>query len=785
MPWDNISVDWEILFGGNWLARIGILAVVIGVGFFLKLAFDNNWIGETGRVVLGVVGGFALLGASEYWRGRYPAYSQALAGGGLAILYLSIFAAFAIFELIGLYPAVAVLLVISIASASLAIRHESLALAIIGIFGAFVAPFITGAFAQDSTDVARAGPSAQLMVYVVIVDIGVLALSTFRTERQGVLGNWQWLTLLALIGSLLSFAFWYGQYSDQIDVLTAQLSITVIFLIFVAATTLFHFVWRRAPQAFDYALMVANAAAYFGISYGLLWGDFRPWMGGFTALLALFYGGIAYIAFLRGAEQRILRLMALGIALVFVTIAVPVQLGGPWVSVAWAAQGAVLLWLSFRLNMPSLRPFGAGVFFLFAAWLVIVDTPAALAADLTPFLNEYMPAYAIATGATYLAAYLFRRYRDGLTEYEGDLFPVFLTAANIFLTLTVPVQVGGVWIGVTWAAEALALMWLSYWLGIVELRMFSLGVFAALAARLFAFDTVDALTGDVRPFANLYLVSFLVSIAAAYLAAYLAWRNREGSEEWERPFVFPALLGLGTLFLTVGIPVQVDDGWVGLGWALEALALAWLSFRLGIYELRFLGVGVLGVLALRLLFVDTPVDLQDFSLILNHRMLGFVSGIAATYAIAYLMLRNQGRTWEWERAYLIPILLVGASLLTLWIASAELIAWVDSGLAGVTGRTADFTKSLGLSILWAAYASLALAIGIVKGWRMVRLGALALLAVPILKLFLVDAFALEQGYRVAAFLTLGALLLVGGFLYQRFSHAIRGFLFEERPNRPE
>jgi uncharacterized membrane protein len=57
--------SWEWLLGGNWLARIGVVALVIGAGFFLKLAFDNDWIGETGRLALGIAGGLAFLGAGN------------------------------------------------------------------------------------------------------------------------------------------------------------------------------------------------------------------------------------------------------------------------------------------------------------------------------------------------------------------------------------------------------------------------------------------------------------------------------------------------------------------------------------------------------------------------------------------------------------------------------------------------------------------------------------------------------------------------------------------------
>ena len=78
------------MIGGNWMARVGIIALIVGVGFFLKLAFDNNWVGDTGRVALGILGGLALLGAGEYWQTRYPIYARVLLGGGIALLYLSL-----------------------------------------------------------------------------------------------------------------------------------------------------------------------------------------------------------------------------------------------------------------------------------------------------------------------------------------------------------------------------------------------------------------------------------------------------------------------------------------------------------------------------------------------------------------------------------------------------------------------------------------------------------------------------------------------------------------------
>ncbi|MBI2165672.1 MAG: DUF2339 domain-containing protein [Chloroflexi bacterium] len=540
-------LDWEQVLGGNWLARIGVVALIIGMGFFLKLAFDNQWIGPTGRVVLGLVGGVALLGAGEYWQRRYPALAQALTGGGIAILYLSIFAALVFYELIAFNWAVVFLLLVSVTAAGLALRYGSMALAVIGMIGAFAAPFLLGGFNRAAAGPIGADRSAQLLVYVMAVDMGVLALATFR--------NWRWLTLLGLIASLVSFGIWEGEFGDRVSLLTSVGGLTVMFLIFAGATTLFHIVWRRAPTPADQALMVLNAAFYYGISYGLLFEDFRLWLGGFTLVLALFYALLAYAALLRSGSHVYVSFLALGIALVFLTVAVPVQLGDrAWTTVAWAAEGVVLVWLSFTVRMP-------------------------------------------------------------------------------------------------------------------RLRLFALAVFAITVWRLLFFDT-DVPTRGFRPILNERFLAYAVAIGAAYLSAYLLWRRRADLRGWE--------------------------------------------------------------------------------------------------------------------TYLAPSFAIGANLFTIGILSADLFQYLDRRIddAYLEGRPRavsglEDVRNLSLTLLWTAYASLLLVIGIVARSRTTRLGGLALLAIAVAKLFVLDVFSLERGYRVAAFISLGIVLVVGGYLYQRYSKAIRGFLIEQ------
>jgi len=520
--------EWEQILGGNWLARIGVLALVIGAAFFLKFAFDNWLHDPSARVILGIVAGLALLGVGHYWQRRYPILAQAISGGGIAILFLSIFAASGIYGLIHFYAAFGFLLLVSVASAALALRYNSMALAVIGILGAFIAPFILVVSKVGGPGAVQAGQSFWLLVYIMVVDVGVLALSTFR--------NWRWFTLLALVGSLATFGVWYDRFGDEASLLTSLGSLTLIFLIFVGATTLYHYVWRRAAQGFDYALMVINAASYFGISYALMWDDRQVWLGGFSLLLALLYGGLAYVAIRRGPENVRLGFFALGIALVFVTVAIPVQLlqlGFTAWTIAWAAEGAVLMWLSFRLRLPQMRVFG-------------------------------------------------------------------------------------------------------------------------------------------------YIV--------------------------------------------------------------------------------FAGV------ALRLLFFDHMVDVRTFTPILNERFLAFLVSIAALYLTGYLLRQKRGtlRDWEGHAWSIYPIFFVAANFFTLWLLSAEAVNYFDTPLA--------------LTAVWAIYAVILLVVGMIKQWRPVRLAALALLAIPIIKVFVYDVFALKELYRIIAFVGLGVLLLASAYLYQRYSKSIRGFI---------
>lgn len=562
--WENF--DWESIIGGNWLARIGVLAVVIGMGFFLKLVFDQNWVTQEGRIILGIVTGLAFLGISEYWKKSYPSYTQAIAGGGTGILYVSIFSSFAFYDLIGFYSALALLLLVSCTSTISAFFRESRSLAIIGIVGAFSAPLLLENFGQN-VESASLYHNLEIIVYIVVLDLGVIALSTVR--------NWYWFRLIALTGSILIFGIWYGENEDFLNPIVAQVSLTIIFLIFVTGNTVFHLIWKKIPKTSDMTLLVFNATAYFAMSYLILQEYYSMWIGTLALALAIFYGGLAYLA-LKTNEQSNFSLMLLGTAIIFLVTAVPVQMGGSWVAVTWSIQGVIFIWASYKLSIWQLR------------------------------------------------------------------------------------------------VSAIILMCIS-------------------VIRLIFFETAIYSLENFRIILNLRVLAFVIGIISLYLASFLSIRNVSESTKSS---------------------------------------------------------------------TTNPVDLPNEF---------FVSRLASSASILLKDFSNS--------IYLVHLFLITANLLTIWILSAEIITTVDSDIVKLDSQSENHIKSLSLSVLWAIYAGCLLALGMLKNWQMVRLGGLVLLVVPIVKLFLVDTFELDQGYRVVAYMSLGLIMLVGGFFYQKHRSAIKEFLF--------
>ncbi|MDM7998873.1 MAG: DUF2339 domain-containing protein, partial [Dehalococcoidia bacterium] len=543
--------DWEQSLPGNWLSRIGILALFIGLGFLTHWAVVNDKLVRVPLLLVGLACGGVLLMAGHHWRKAYRAWAQALTGGGIGVLYLSVFGSYALYDapVMPFYATFGLMFLVTIVAVGIALRRESMAIAILGIVGAFLVPIILRA-----SDLCRGGHVATetvpglMIAYILVLDAGIVGLSMVR--------KWRWFTILGFGGSLAVYGLWYATSGHDGPVSTAEWSLTGIFLCFAAATTLFHVVWRRVPELTDLGLMSANAAVYFCVSYGLLWDGYRGWLGLFSAGLAGLYALTGYLAWRRSHENRRLSLFAFGIAIVFLTVAIPVQLHrsqASWITVAWAAEGAALVWIAVRQKMPMWQVWGLGAFCLALVGLFAYNR-AIDAEQFRPFMNDTFWAFGASILAFYAAAYLLRRKEVALQPW---FFPAMMLTASL-LTLWLfsgeIISFAGSRImearssGATYAevrgienARALGLvgLWIAYGLCAlfvgtrrdwIWLRSASYGlVTVACCVTVMLLNHSHAMVriGESRPLVNYALGSFALCTGALYLFARIVSENRE------------------------------------------------------------------------------------------------------------------------------------------------------------------------------------------------------------------------------------------------------------------
>ena len=196
--------------------------------------------------------------------------------------------------------------------------------------------------------------------------------------------------------------------------------------------------------------------------------------------------------------------------------------------------------------------------------------------------------------------------------------------------------------------------------------------------------------------------------------------------------------------------------------------------------------------ALRLIAFDTPVDMYTYSVVLNERVLAFSSSIAALYITAYTLWKYRESLTNWEKNEVdVPphfLFLAAVNLFTLWVLGAEIISGFDKQITELgddelrrgVGNALRNAQNLSLTALVALYSTALLVAGVTGRWRTVRLAALALMLVAIGKVFVYDVFTLETVYRIIAFVGLGVILVIGGYMYQRLGKTLVDFIQSER-----
>lgn len=321
----------EEFIGGNLISKIGIGILIIGVGLFVKYAIDNELLGPVARVIGGFGAGLGLVGLAYYFREKYQNYSGILLGGGLAILYFTTFAAYDLYGLIPKAAAFSLMLVYTAFGVFAAYIYNVQSIAVIGMVGAYAVPVLL----SDGTGEVR-----NLLIYITIVNIGILTLA-FRKY-------WRGLNIISFIltwGVLL--AWLVDRYSSTEDFTTAIIFSTLFFLTFYVSHLAYKLIHLETFTWKDVVSLLANSFIFYAIGYALIddvdGGD--KWLGLFTLANALVHFAVTYIIYNRKLADRNLFFLTAGMVLSFLTLAIPVQLDGNWVTVIWVAEAVVLFWV--------------------------------------------------------------------------------------------------------------------------------------------------------------------------------------------------------------------------------------------------------------------------------------------------------------------------------------------------------------------------------------------------------------------------------------------------------
>ncbi|MFA6568448.1 MAG: DUF2339 domain-containing protein [Victivallales bacterium] len=353
------NVSFEYAAASVWLLRSAILIILTGIGFFLKYSIENNLIGPCGRIAVSITVGLAMIiGGIRLAGKKYHIIAQGLLGGGVATLYLSIFASYRIYKLIpDAKLSFALMILITVATAIIAIRLNSMLVAIFGIIGGFCTPVMLSTGTADFPG---------LFSYMLMLGIGVLAIARYK--------DWKML-------NALSFIFTYGLYLASLDKFykhedftVAITFISLFFLLFSAIPLLYNIVHKNKSNALTLLGMFLNAAIFFSTCFHLITDQFeRKWVAAASLSLAAFYI-IQILAFLnRRINDRNLLILLTGFASFFITVTIPLVLSDEWITTAWSIQAAIFLWMSCRMKSNFIRMLSYVLYFLAFAHLFMFD----------------------------------------------------------------------------------------------------------------------------------------------------------------------------------------------------------------------------------------------------------------------------------------------------------------------------------------------------------------------------------------------------------------------------
>jgi len=355
--------ELESTIGKLWLNRIGIFAILIGVSYFIKYAFDSGWIGPSGKIALGLIAGIGLVLWSERFRSKgYAAFSYSLKAVGIGTLYLSLWGAYQVYHLLPSAAAFVAMIVVTGSTIALALSQDAEILAAFAMIGGFGTPVLLSS--GENHEVA-------LFAYVALLDAAILAMVTVKPWRRLLVGSF--------IGTVTLYVGWYSEYYTR-----DQRGLTVLFTLVFGAifavipllTPLTNSRWVRGFSITLTLLPLLNAVVVFLALFSMYEND-KTTLTFYSLALAATYLGLSsqFKRRVAGDKEivRTVNLLHIAIAIAFITIAIPLKLDSHWITIGWLIESAVLLFVAVRTKTDFLRYFAGATLALGIVRLVAFD----------------------------------------------------------------------------------------------------------------------------------------------------------------------------------------------------------------------------------------------------------------------------------------------------------------------------------------------------------------------------------------------------------------------------
>ncbi len=664
------KTDFEKFIGENLMNKIGILILVVAVGLGIKYAIGEGWLNEAGRIAVGLLTGVILIGVAHKLRKDYTAFSSVLAGGGIAVFYSTIAFGFQLYELFSQTQAFLIMVIITGFAIALSLTYNKKELAVLAILGGFASPIMVS---------TGAGNYVILFTYIMILNVGMLILAYFK--------KWNIVNIVAYASTVLLYGIWMAKTYDDKGTLPwegALLFASGFYIIFFLMNIINNLKEDGRFSAADFIILISNTFFYYAVGMYLI-GEFAEgYRGIFTVALAIMNFIFAYTLYKKEQIDRNLVFLLIGLVLTFVSLAAPVQLDGNYITMFWAVESVLLLWLSQKSGIKIMK---------ISSFLVILLMIISLVIDwdqiyLNPDVDAQPLAIILNKGfITSIVSIIALVLNMNLLKKDDDIQFMKKLPAHAFSTIVTVFVIISLYIAI------------SLEIGYQIDQYFDYYRLTAVALAFFSY---------------------------IYLLGILLWASMRNIKYIFEGITFIAILSLFIYVFGVSIDYKtVID---------------------------------------RYLFDDLA---QNFSLI--H----FITALAAL-ALAFFSWNNIKKIAQ-DNTTFINIILWFNIILSVVIMSNELDYIVLLTNQPSIEHFYDLQTSvhrIGWPIMWGVFAFVLMIIGMKKKMKMLRVISISLFFFTLLKLFAFDVWDMSEGGRIAAFISLGILLLVISFLYQKLRKLI-------------